>query len=172
MLIFMLLFLLMVLVVLRVMWLLVVWCYLWLRWIRLKVGFWVGGGPWRPKVMHWVRLKTADWRSFGSTPRVGFHSHVNRWALEHGTFVLWPLKLCAFYWRALEWWHHFHGVLVNWRSLHTAVTRVLGTTTPLQLCDCFMCHLVDWFVQLTIPEGNNQLLVRNIHLPVIICTLK
>lgn len=80
---------------------------------------------------HLVRVKIAGGRSFGLTPWVGLHN-VNRWTLEHGTlkhgtFVLWalelwPLKLWAFHWRAFEWRHHFHGVLVNWRSLHTAIT--------------------------------------------------
>lgn len=88
----------------------------------------------------WVIVETANGRSFGLTPWVGLHNSVNRWALEHGTlehgtFVLWafelqPLKLWAFHWRAFEWRHHFHGVLVNWMSLHTAITRVPGTTTP------------------------------------------
>lgn len=176
----MLMFMLMFLVVLCVMWFLVLWHWLWhwfwLRWIRLEGGVWVGGDPWRPKVTHWIRVKTAVGRSFGLIPWVGLHNSVNRWALEHrtlkhGTFVLWalelwPLKLWAFHWRALEWWHHFHGVLVNWMSLHTAITRVPRTTTPLQLCDGFMCHFVDWFVHQTIPEGNNEQSVE------VLCTLK
>lgn len=117
-------------------------------------------------MVHWVRVKIAGGRSFGLTPWVGLHSHVNRWALEHGTlkhgtFVLWALELWpfhwwAFHWRALEWRHHFHGVLVNRMSLHTAIARIPGTTTPLQLCDGFMCHFVHWFVQQTIPEGNKK----------------
>ncbi len=105
---------------------------------------------------HWVGVETACGRSFGLTPWVGLNNSVNRWALEHGTFVLWTLKLRAFHWRALERWHHSHGMLVNWMSLHTAITRVAGTTAPLQLCDGFMCHLVKWFVHQTIPEGDNQ----------------
>lgn len=119
-------------------------------------------------MVHLVRVKTAGGRSFELTPWVGLHTSVNRWALEHGTlehgtlehgaFVLralelWPFKLRAFHWWAFEWRHHSHGVLVNRMSLHTAITRVAGTTTPLQLCDGFMCRLVDWFVHQTILES-------------------
>lgn len=166
----MLMFMLMLLVVLCMMWFLVLWHWLWLSGIRLEGGVWVGGGPWRPKLAHWVRVKTTGGRSFRLTPWVGLHSSVNRralehWTLEHGTFVLW-----AFHWGALERRKHFHGVLVNWMSLHTAITRVPRTTPPLQLCDSFMSHLVEWFVQQTIPE-NNQPLIRNIHLTVVFCTL-
>lgn len=99
--------------------------------------------------MHWIRVETAGGRSL--TPWVGLDSSVHRralecWPLEHWTFVLWALKR----------WHHFHGVLVNWMSLHTAITRVPRTTSPLQLCDGFMSHLEEWFVKQPIPEGNNQ----------------
>lgn len=152
-------FMLMFLVMLCVMWFLVLWHWLWLRRICLEGSLWVGGGSWRPKVVHWVRIKTTGGKSFGLTPWVGLHSNVNRRALEHGTFVLWALKLWAFHWWTFERRHHFHGVLVNWMSLHTAITRKPRTTTPLQLCDSFMCHLVEWFVHQTIPERNNQPLV-------------
>lgn len=116
-------------------------------------------------MVHWVGVKTAGRRSSVLTPWAGLHSSVARRALEHrtlkhGTFVLWPLKLWTFHWWALEWWHHFHWVLVNWMSLHTTISRVPGTTTPLQLCDCFMCHLEDWFVNQTIPEGNHSQLEK------------
>lgn len=125
---------------------------------------------------HWIRVEAVNGRSF-LAPWVGLHSSVNRRALEHGTlehwtFVLWALKLWAFHWWALERWHHFHVVLVNWMSFHTAITRVPRTAAPLQLCDSFMCHLVEWFVHQTIPEGNNQLLIINMHSTVVFCTLK
>lgn len=161
-------FMLMFLVMLCGMWFLVLWQWLWLRRKWLEGGVWIGGWPWWPKVAYWVRVKIASGRTFGLTPWIGLDI-VYGWALEHGTlehgtFVLWALKLWTFHWRALERWHHFHGVLINWMSLHTAITRVPRTTAPLQLCHSFMCHLVEWFVQQTIPEGNNQPLFRHIHL--------
>lgn len=118
------------------------WQQLWLGWIRLKGGVYVGGGPRRPKVAHCVRVKTAGGRSFRSTPWAGLHSSV-RGALEHG----WPLHRPAF-----EWWHRPHGGLVNRTWLHAAVAREPRTTAPLQLGDSFMSHFVKRFVKQTIPE--------------------
>lgn len=139
-------FVLMFLVMLCLMWLLVLWHWfwrqLWLRWIRLKGGVNVGGGPRGPKVAHCVRVKAAGGSSFRSTPWAGLHSS-GRGALEHG----WP-----FHWRAFEWRHRSHGVLVNRARPHAAVTREAGTTAPLQLSDSFMSHFVKRFVKQTIPE--------------------
>lgn len=164
---------LMLLLMLYVMWLLVLWHYLWL-WLR-GIGpegrVWEGGGgTWRPKVTHWVGVETASGRSFRLAPWIGLHNRVDRWALEHGTFVLWTLEhgtfhwwaleLWTFHWWAFEWRHHSHWMLVNWMSLHTAITREARTATPLQFSDSFMCHLVEWFVHQTIPEENNQSFIR------------
>lgn len=120
---------------------------LWLRWVRLKGGVYVGGGPRRPKVGHCVQVKTAGGRSFRSTPWASLHSSV-RGTLEHG----WPL-----HWRAFERWHQFHGVLVTWMCLHAAVTREPRTTSPLQLRDSFMSHFVKRFVKQTIPKEKLEL---------------
>lgn len=136
----------MLLVVPWMMWLLVLrhwsWQRLWLRWVRLKGGVYVGGGPRRPKVAHCVRVKTAGGRSFRSTPWAGLHSSV-RGTLEHG----WPL-----HWWAFERRRQFHGVWVAWMCLHAAVTREPRTTSPLQLRDGFMSHFVQRLVKQTIPE--------------------
>lgn len=106
--------------------------------------------------MHWEGVKTASRRAFGMTPWAGFHSSVNMWALEHRDFARGALKLGLSHWWALEWWHHFHRVLINWMSLHTSITRVPRATTPLQLCDGFMCHLVKWLVHQAIPAGSSS----------------
>lgn len=142
------------------MWFLVLWHYLWLwlRGVRLEGGVWIGGGAWGPKVAHWVRVETAGGRSFGLAPWIGLYNRVDRWTLEHGTFVLWALKLWTFHWWALELrafkrWHHSHWVLVHWMSLHTTITRVPRTTTPLQFSDSFMRHLVERFVHQTVQES-------------------
>ena len=158
------------------MWLLVLWYWLQFRWIRLKRAVWIGSSR-RPKVRHWEGVKAASRRPFWLTPWAGFHSAVNRRAFErrtfkHGSFVLWSLKLWAFHWWTLEWWHHSHRILVNWMPLHALITRVPRTTTPLQLCDCFMCHLVNWLVQQTIPKRNTQLLVADKCLPQVLCIVK
>lgn len=47
-------------------------------------------------------------------------------------------------------------------SLHTVVTRVSRATSPLQRSDRFVCHLVHWFVQQSIPEEGNQMLLKSL----------
>lgn len=157
-----LMFMLMLLAMLCVMWFLVLQHWLWLCWIWFEGGVCVGGGPWRTEVVHWVGVKATGGRSFRLSPWIGLYSSVKRrafehWSPEHGTIVLW-----AFHWGTLERWKHVHGVLVNWMSLHAVITRVSRTTSPLQLGDRFMSHLVDWFVQQPIPEESDQTLVKSV----------
>lgn len=155
-------FMLMLLSMLSVMGFLVLWHWLWLWRIWLKGRVWVGGGSWWTKEAHGIRVKTTGWRSFGLCPWICLYSTVKRRALEHwmskhGGIVLW-----AFHWWTLKRWKWVDGVLVSRMSLHTVVTRVSRATSPLQRSDRFVCHLVHWFVQQSIPEEGNQMLLKSL----------
>lgn len=52
----------------------------------------------------------------------------------------------------LKRWHH--DVRQRRRAIIAVFSRVAGTTSPLQLSHCLKTHLVLWFVECPVPEGN------------------